>query len=197
MTCPRCQAPAQPSPAVQACGSCGKTFTLRAGRLLDPSVVPPQPDPRAPNVRVKSAGVVLYKMGEVSAFGVSEGVLDPVTGLIPMDQSGVAYPDIYSVAVWRKPDIVRLVVTLLITLPLTALFAVATFSSVGFLILAVPFAALLAYGLWGALGRKVNMVRVVGAYRTVTVRFDGPWWRRRRFHDELLRRAGISPSPIP
>jgi hypothetical protein len=197
LTCPRCNAPAQPAPVAQRCASCGKSFTLRAGRLMDPSVAPQQPDPRVPNVRVKSAGLVLYKMGEVSPYGVSEGVLDPVTGLIPMDQSGVAFPDIYTVAVWRKIDVVRLLVTLFITLPITALLVAGCFATAWLLILALPFLGLLAYGFWGAIGRQAHWLRVVGAYRTVIVRFDAPFWRRQRFHDELLRRAGITPTPIP
>jgi hypothetical protein len=51
--------------------------------------------------------------------------------------------------------------------------------------------------LYLSLGLKAHMVRVVGSTSILTIRFDSPLWRRRRFHDELLRRAGISPSPIP
>ena len=180
------------------CAQCGGAFTLRAGRLVDPAVVPPPADPRAGNVKVTSAGIVLRKMGLVSALGVSEGVLDPVTGMIPIDEQGVAFGDIYTVAVWRKVDVIRLVVNVLIVLPLVVLFlwlGIAVHPIL--LVFGLPFDALLAFGIHGALVARANYARVVGAYRAVTVRFDRPMWRRRRFHDELLRRAGIAPGPIP
>jgi hypothetical protein len=180
------------------CAQCRGVFTLRAGRLIDPAVVPPPWDPHARNVKVTSAGIVLRKMGLVSPLGVSEGVLDPVTGLIPMEESGVAFGDIYTVAVWRKVDVIRLIVNIVLVFPFVALFVFLGMAlHPVLLVVGLPFDALLAFGLHGALVNKVNFARIVGAYRAVTVRFDRPMWRRRRFHDELLRRAGISPTPIP
>jgi hypothetical protein len=44
---------------------------------------------------------------------------------------------------------------------------------------------------------KVHMARIVGSARTIEVRFDSPLWRRKKFHDEMLRRAGIAPCAIP
>ncbi len=198
LTCPRCDAPAQAAATVQACARCAKPFTLRAGPRLDAQVVPPPYDPRSPRIIVKSAGVVLLKRGMLAPEGVSEGTLDPITGMVPMDQSGVLYPDVVSIAVYRKVDVVRIVAACLLPLPLSLLCvygAVAT--SPVILAFGLPFYAIFAYMLWRALGLKANLVRVVGVHRTITVRFDSPLWRRQKFHDELLRRAGVSPSRIP
>jgi hypothetical protein len=79
-------------------------------------VVPPPIDATLPRIEVKSAGIVLMKRGVVAAEGVIGGSLDPIAGLVPMDSSGIRFPDIATVAVWRKIDVVRLVVALLIPL---------------------------------------------------------------------------------
>jgi hypothetical protein len=129
---------------------------------------------------------------------LSEGVLDPVTGLVPLESGGVAYHEIASVAVWRRVDVAQLLVAILLVLPVVLLcLLVAVAGSSGALVVAAPFAAILAFGLWRALSLKAHFVRVVGGNRTVTVRFDTPMSKRLLFHDELLRRAGITPSAIP
>ncbi len=198
LTCPRCGAGATPSPTVQTCGLCKGAFTLRAGALLDPTTPPPPVDPRLPRVVVKSAGIVLMRQGVLAAEGVLEGTLDPFVALIPMDQAGIRYGDIVSVAVWRKIDVLRLVVALVIPVPLTLLLLYAAVASAAaFLIGALPFALISAYMLYRSLGLQAHMMRVAGSTRVLTIRFDSPLWRRRQFHDELLRRAGISSAPIP
>jgi hypothetical protein len=196
--CPRCSAPASPSNAAQPCARCRGLFVLRAGARLDPSAVPPPFDPRLPRIIVKSAGIVLLKRGMVAPEGVSEGTLDPITGMIPMDQAGVLYPDIFTICVWRKIDVVRLVFALVIPVPISLyLLVMAVAVHPAFAIGAAPFVLSSAYMLYRAVGLKANMVRVAGGSRMITIRFDSPMWRRRRFHDELLRRAGLSPSQIP
>jgi hypothetical protein len=195
-TCPKCGSPATPRPDVQTCGSCGCRFTLHAGRLVDPSVVPPQLG-YASTIRVKSGGMVLMKMGEVTPYGISEGTLDPVTGMIPIEQSGILYGDVYSIAVWRTLDVVRLVLALLVPTPIAlGLFWVAL-NVPFFVFFAAFFALLTGWVLYLAVGVRANHMRVVGAYRMVTIRFDGPIWRRRSFHEEAFRRAGIQPPAIP
>jgi len=67
----------------------------------------------------------------------------------------------------------------------------------GMLVPLVFFGAITVLMLVRAIGTQRNYVRVAGVWRTITIRFDAPWWRRKRFHDELLRRAGIAPSAIP
>jgi len=182
---------------VQRCTGCGGDFTLHAGYALDASVRPPPADPRAERIKVRSAGAVTYSMGIVEAYGVSEGMTDPITGLIPIDQSGVAYPDIFTIAVWRKIAVVELVVALLIPLPITLLTLWGSLHAPGLLIVFAFFALILGLMLYRAVSVKANFVRVAGRYRTITVRFDRPLRRRRRFHAELLRRAGVAPSMIP
>ncbi|HEY8038694.1 MAG TPA: hypothetical protein VIF15_02835, partial [Polyangiaceae bacterium] len=108
------------------------------------------------------------------------------------------YPDVITIAVWRKVDVVRLVVALVIPLPVTILLVVGAVTAwLGLLVPAAFFAAIVAYMLYRALGLRAHHLRVAGVWRTITIRFDSPMWRRRRFHDELLRRAGIAPSAIP
>lgn len=146
---------------------------------------------------MKSASVMTYRYGVLESLGVAEGQTDPVTGFIPMDKAGVAYPDVVSLAVWRKPDWVALVVALLVPVPFTLVMAVAAFSTPGFLFAALPFALLSAWMIYLAIGFQRSYVRVVGRYRTLEIRFDRPLLRRRKFHDELLRRCGLPPAAIP
>jgi hypothetical protein len=199
MSCPRCGAETAPARAPQRCAACGGAFALYPGYASDPSVVPPPPDQRRPRVEVKAAGVFQYRLGVVEHIGVSEGATDPITGLIPVEQSGVMYPDIVSIAVWRKPDWMELVIALLVPVPITlSLLAVAILNeSIGAAIPAALFALLSALMIRRAMSTQRHFVRVVGRYRVITVRFDRPGWRRRRFHDELLARAGLPPAPIP
>lgn len=70
-------------------------------------------------------------------------------------------------------------------------------AGVGFLALALPFTLLAAFMIHRAVVRQKNFARICGRYGHVTIRFDRPGWRRRRFHGELLRRAGLRDSPIP
>jgi hypothetical protein len=198
LTCPRCDRPATPSPEVQTCPGCQGAFTLRAGALLDPAVQPPVLDGKVPHVKVKAAGFVLMRMGVVDQHGVAEGPLDPIVGMVPLDKAGVAFGDIFTVAVWRRISVVPLVVSIVLLVPMMALLAYAALPKDPFLlVLGLPLDLLFAFVLYRTVVLKANLVRVVGSARTVRVRFDNPLWRRKKFHDELLRRAGISPSPIP
>lgn len=101
LTCPRCRAPAEPSTTVQSCSKCRRTFMLHAGARVNGSVVPPPVDPTLRRIKTRSAGMVLLKSNIVAPEGVLHGTLDPVTGMIPLDQSGVLFSDIYTIAVWR------------------------------------------------------------------------------------------------
>lgn len=198
LTCPRCDRPATPSPEVQVCPGCRGAFTLRAGALLDPTVRPPVLDAKVPHVKVKAAGFVLMRMGVVDQYGVAEGPLDPIIGMVPLDKSGVAFGEIFTVAVWRRISVVPLVASLVLLLPFVLLVIYAAIPREPFLlVLGLPLDLLFAFVVYRTVVLKANLVRVVGKARTIRVRFDNPLWRRRKFHDELLRRAGISPSPIP
>lgn len=198
MSCPRCFFPAQPAMSVQQCTACRGTFVLYPGAATDPAIVPPPPLPTTQAIRVRSAGAFEYRFGIVEAFGVAEGALDPVIGRVATEKNGIAWPDVISIAVWRKLDVLELVVALLVPVPLALVFWICVImASAGFLFLAVPLSLLGAFMIHRAVVRKKNFVRVCGRYGFVTVRFDRPGWRRLRFHSELLRRAGLRDAPIP
>lgn len=197
-SCPRCGYAANPGPGPQTCQACRNAFALYAGAASDPSIVPPPPHPALETIKVKSAGAWVYRFGVVEPLGIAEGTLDPVIAQMTVDRHGVAWPDVVSIAVWRKPDFVQLGVGMLIPLPLALVGWVSVISAgAWFLILALPFSALAAFMLYRALGRKKHFVRVVGRYGVLEIRFDQPGWRRKRFHAELLRRAGLRDAPIP
>lgn len=198
MSCPRCGHAATPAAGPQTCSSCRGTFALHPGAASDPSVVPPPPHPSLETIRVRSAGAFTYRFGAVEPLGVAEGTLDPVIAVGEMDRNGVAWPDVVSIAVWRKPDWVELVIAILVPIPLALLGWVLVFAaSAGFLFLALPFTLVGAFMVHRAMLRKKHFARVVGRWGPIEIRFDRPGWRRQRFHSELLRRAGLRDSPIP
>ncbi len=196
--CPKCGIGAQAATGILTCTGCGLVYALHAGARADSRVVPVPFDQRAERVKAVSNGIVLRKMALVAPEGVSEGTLDPVTGYIPIEQNGVYFGDIFTIAVWRKVDVLKLVATAILPFPLALLFV-----SLGitqhpvFLAFGAPFVLGTAWMTYRAFKIKVHMARVVGSTRTIEVRFDAPIWRRKKFHDEMLRRAGIAPSPIP
>jgi hypothetical protein len=197
MSCPRCNNTVAPSAEVQRCSRCGGRFTLHAGALLDPTVIPPAVDPALPTIKVKAPGILLTQCA-VTPEGVTQGLLDPVTGMIPLDQAGIAFADILTVTTWRSVDVLGLVVALVIPVPIALVCLVSAVTSTPWaLIGGLPFTLGAALMIHGAVGRQRNFVRVAGGARMITSRFDRPARRRARFHAELLRRAGISPTPIP
>ncbi|HEY3359983.1 MAG TPA: hypothetical protein VGQ83_42420 [Polyangia bacterium] len=197
LTCPRCGAAATPAAGPQQCPRCRGRFALHAGALLDGAVRPPPPDARCDLVKVRWADLVTHHSGLLDGVGVAEGVNDPVTGRIPLETSGVAFADVYTLAVWRRLDVMRLILTLLAPLPLTVLLIAGAFASAWWLIPAALFAALDARLLYQVFGARVCRARIAGRYRTITVRFDQPLRRRRRFHAELLRRCGLAAAELP
>lgn len=197
VSCPLCQSPAQPGHGAQRCTQCNGQFALHAGTLLDQAVSPPTLDHRLPRIKVKSAGLLTYRMGLLEPQGVVEGTLDPVTGAIPMDSVGVLYADIFTVAIWRKVDVGRIVLAVLVPLLLAAMFATGLASSPWFALPTLFFLAIFGVMFYASVFVKKNFVRVAGRNRLFTIRFDRPIWKRRSFHDELLRRAGIPPQQIP
>lgn len=200
LSCPRCSAPAQPSTAVQRCARCGGAFTLQVGYALDPSTPLPPYDRALPSIKVKASVQMVLQTGTVAPEGVMLGELDPVIGLVATNEAGVMFPDVGSVAVHRTVDFVSLVVAVLVPLPIAGgltLIAMQPKTPIGFLVVAGLFGLLAAWMIYRAAFIKKHFVRIVGRYRTLSVRFDTPLRRRRAFHDELLRRAGIAPSPIP
>ena len=196
MTCPRCGAPATPSYEFGPCKACAGVIVLLLGRAVD-GRIQPQATLNDPPIRVKSAGLVLMKQGEVGPYGVSEGTLDPVTGMIPMDQSGVGWNDIRSIAVWRKVDVMSVVAATMLPLPMGLLciaIAIAIPSAVP-AAFGLPFLFIAGYMYYRAIVIRAHWVRIAGVYRTITIRFDRPGRRRHAFYSELLRRAGVPATP--
>jgi hypothetical protein len=197
LSCPRCGALSQPLPEIQQCPGCALRFVLRAGALIDPTVAPPPPDPRVRQITVRWSAIFTIRLATVDAQGIAEGMADPITGFIPLDKSGVAFPDIFTVAVWRKPEVARFIVASLLPLAVLVPTVAAALTEPGFLLVAAPFLLLVLLFAYRAFVVRAHFARVVGRYRAVTVRFDRPFWRRRPFYEELMRRAGIGLGPIP
>lgn len=198
MSCPHCGRPSTPAAGPQSCEGCQGVFALYPGAASDPSIVPPPPNPALEIIQVRSAGAATYSFGAVEPYGVAEGMLDPVIAVGEVSRNGIAWSDIASIAIWRKLDIVELVIALLIPVPLALLFWFLVFATgAGFLALSVPFSALATFMIYRAVGRKKHFVRVVGRWGAIQIRFDRPGWKRKRFHSELLRRAGLRDAPIP
>jgi hypothetical protein len=196
-SCPRCDAPSTPSRAVQTCARCGGAFTLHAGAAHDPSIVLPPPNAIVPIVKVRSAGLATHHFGVIEPLGVAEGELDPIIASVALDKSGVAWGDVVSIAVWRKPDWVELAVAIVLAAPFSLGLLAGSFALPGLLVVSLPLTLLTGWMIYRALKIQKNYARIVGRYRTITIRFDRPGRRRRLFHGELLRRAGLPDAPIP
>jgi hypothetical protein len=196
LSCPGCRARATPGPSAQRCGNCGRRFSLHIGFALDPSVPVPAHDRRLPTIRAKSSSL---KSVVISPDGILEAQLDPVVGLLPLEQSGVLFPDVASIAIWRRIDWVQLIVGVLVPLPIAMICTLAT--AVGapwpVLLVGTVFGALAAFMIYRAVVVRAHHARIVGRWRTLTIRFDAPFWNRRAFHRELLRRAGAGEAEIP
>jgi hypothetical protein len=201
LTCPWCSAPAVPQPVPQQCGGCRRSFTLSAGPALDASVIAPPPHPAARPYKIKWSIVMTYRFATLDPGGVSSGTLDPVIGLAPIDQAGIAFPDVVSIAVWRKLALVDCIVGVLVPVPIALFFAwgaiavamkgpgVAAVLGVIAIVFGLIAAMLLRRGF--VLGRR--QVRIVGRWASFTVPFE----RAPVFHAELFRRCGIVAPPIP
>src|SRR5262245_4986082 len=123
LVCPECGVPAA-SVGGQACARCGLSFVALPGHASDPSIVPSHPQSNQFQVQVKAQRLVLPHYGVLEPMGVAAGKLDPIVAMVPLDQSGVMYPHIVSLALWRKIDWTELVVALLIPIPLGALLMI-------------------------------------------------------------------------
>ncbi|MGC4115023.1 MAG: hypothetical protein QM765_10515 [Myxococcales bacterium] len=198
LQCPRCGAAAKPADSVQRCGKCRLRFVLRAGAFLDRAVQPPPLDPRAEVVIVKSSGA-LRRYGRLDPDALVEGALDPLFARLPMTTTKLSYRAIYTLAVWRQIPWRSALAVLLIPVPFTwALFSVWRADPLpGLLAMTLAMAALTLGSLASIFLVQSHYVRAVGAHETLLVRFDRPLFRRKKFHDELLRRSGLSPSPLP
>ena len=186
---------------MQRCGRCGRAFSLVAGPAFDVSVQPPPYDPTARRVSFKWSLIAVVLFAALEPRGVTTGMLDPVVGLAPINQTEVSYWDVVSIAVWRKPALLEAIAAILVPVPI-ALFAAygvlvslrgdpafAAVCGAGFVVFGLLAAILLRRAL--IVGRR--QARIIGRLGTVTVPFDG----KRAFYNELFRRCGLPAAPIP
>jgi hypothetical protein len=193
LSCPRCSAPVD-RPGPQTCPRCGRAFTLYVGPALDPTLTA---SPSGPKLQVKSPGFFLMRYGVLDERGIAEGNLDPIIGHLPIDTQGIAWHDIASIAVHRAPAWTDLIVAVLVPLPITIGLGLLAIEAPFAGVFAAIFALIAGFLIWRGYGVQACRARVIGRYRTIDVRFDRPFWRRQAFHDELVRRAGGSPGPMP
>ena len=198
-TCPRCRSPAAPNVAPQRCESCGQRFTLVAGWAGDPSVRPGDPATHRRGFKVKTSGLLLMHQIELEATAFAWGDLDPVVGVARLQSSRVSYPDTVSVAVWRRPNWSRLVANLALGLPLVVgSFVGAATESAAWLVLGVPTLAIMALGIYGAVGHQMQSVRIVSATGEKEFRLRRGGRRGHRFAREALQRvSGQSIDAMP
>jgi hypothetical protein len=201
LTCPWCGAAANPSPAPQACSACRKRFTLTAGPALDPSLaVPP---PVAPVFYTQWSAVVTYKFARLEPMGVTSGTLDPVVAMAPMDQAGMAYSDVASIAVWRRIAWAEPIIAVLVPAPI-ALFMLFLAVSVAMnhafggaavmSIIGLAFGALAAFMIRRGVVLGRRNLRVTSRWnQSMTIPFE----RVPAFCDQLFARCGLPPPPLP
>ncbi len=200
LACPHCRARATLRVGPQACERCQRRFTLTAGPALDPGIVPPPPHPQTPKIWSRWSAVVTYQFATLDPIGVTSGTLDPVVAMAPIDQVGIAFRDVASIAIWRTIGWTQAIVGVLVPLP------IALFSLYGALLsLNAPKAAAFFAGValvFGAIAfilvRRgvvvgIRHARVVGAGRALTLRFE----KSPAFHAELFRRCGLAPPQLP
>jgi hypothetical protein len=164
-------------------------------------VVAPPPHPSAFPIDLKWSIVVTYRFARLEHGGITSGTLDPVVGMAAIDQVGIAFPDVVSIAVWRRLGWVDCIIGTLVPLPITLLCLWATILAVPrspggaavFGVLAIVF-GLFAFFLFrrgAVVGHR--QARIVGRYGTVTV----PFSNSAAFHHELFRRCGLLPPAVP
>jgi hypothetical protein len=197
LACPRCQAPATCAPEPQACAKCGRRFALHAGALVDATVKAPPADPQSKRVKVRAAGLLLFHAGILEPDSIQEGTLDPVIGRLPVNSTSIGYGNIYTVAFWRSIDVVHAILNAVAWVA-TVVFAIGGLREPGVLFCGIPFTVFTIWWTVRIYGVRRWHARVIGLKgQTIAVRFDKPWWNRRRFHRELLRRCGIPGSRMP
>jgi hypothetical protein len=195
-------APVNPSPVAQSCPGCRRKFTLTAGPALDGSLVPPPVHQAAPGIRLKWSMVVTYCFAALDQGGIMSGTLDPVVALAPIEQKGIAYADVVSIAIWRKINWLELVLGVLVPVPIALFSAWAAIlivmKEVGvafaiFAAIALAFGLLAAWIIHRAVAIGRRSARIVGRWASFTVPFD----RSLAFYEELFRRCGLAAPPIP
>lgn len=201
--CPSCATPAS-GPGPQVCGRCGLRFALYPGYAADPSVVPPPPQGNVERIKVKAPGAFMMRFAVLEPFGVADGDLDPLIAQAELSKSGIGFPDVVSITLYRKPDFIDVGVATVLAAPIalgTLWGAIALLSrgasAGGLIVLAIALLFVAGTGFLYFRGLKIqkHLVRVIGRNHKLDLRIDrGP---RDRFRLELLRRVGLPPVDMP
>lgn len=198
-TCPKCNAALSPSPQKQRC-TCGLELVFRHGALSDSSVkVSPQPG--AKELKLKAPGLIVVSQAVLRPDAIGFGALDPVLGRFPIDEKGVRFEHLYSVALWRQLNIADMVTFLLISLPVgLGSLAGMIFSKgepVSF-ICGLPFLLLSIFHGNRVFGARATRMRIVGFKdRTLNVEFIGRAGKRAEFVSEFFARSGLGSVELP
>ncbi|MBL8909790.1 MAG: hypothetical protein JNM17_03705 [Archangium sp.] len=198
-TCPKCNAALVPSPHKQTC-ACGLELVFRHGALSDGSVrVSPQPG--AKELKLRAPGLVVVSQAVLRHDAIGYGALDPVIGRFPIDEKGVRFEHLYTVAVWRQLNIASLVTFILISVPLglgSLLGMVFSKGEPASFICGLPFLLLAAFHGYRVLGARATRMRVIGFKdRTLNIEFTGSLGKRREFVGEFFSRSGLGSVELP
>ena len=171
---------------------------------MDAAVVPAPFHPAAPRIALRWSVVVSYRFATLEPPGIHSGMLDPIAGVSPIEQTSIAYGDVVSIAVWRRLAIVDCIVALLVPLPIAlfcgwiaivALLAPGrpwgVFGVCAAIALVMASVAVLLVRRGVVIGRQ--QARIVGRWGSCTV----PLHTSAAFHDELFRRCGVARPPVP
>ena len=184
--CPRCGVLVLPAAREQSCPGCKKRITLALGKASEPKLALPE---AGAQLVAKSAGLMHREKHVVGPQGISSGQLDVAIGLVQTNERGIGYDHIHSLATWKSVDWALFGLTTLVPVPISALFLAIAFPEG--LLGAIPFALISAFGYWRSISVGKRRMRVVGENVILSLRYDQPWWRHRKFRLEAFRRAGI------
>jgi hypothetical protein len=201
LSCPWCGAPSTPAPGTLICERCARRFTLTVGPALDGRIAVPPPHPATARITIRWSIVVTYQFATLDPIGVMSGTLDPVIAVAPMDQSGIAFTDVLSIAVWRQVAWSQLFGGLVFPLPFGLLAAWGAIlgarkdpgSAAIIGVIALALLSLFAFFLRRAFVVGRRNVRIVGRHRSFTI----PVQTNRWFYDELFRRCGLLAPEVP
>ena len=188
VSCPKCQGAIDLDNDV--CSACNLGVKLQFGCLADGRVVPPPFE--SFEVKVKNAGFVTRTQSIAGRMGIRSGDLDPVMGMVPMDERNIPWNDIFTVTTWKTINWRMLIATLLLLAPLSLLFFAVSITTPGFLIAAVPSALVTAAFVRKSLTTGARHMRVCGGRLMFKFRYDTYFSRWKQFEDETRRRSGIA-----
>lgn len=194
LTCPWCRTgEATRDQVSQRCGDCGKPFRFHVGCWLDKRIQPP--GIHGPAITARFSGLLQHRRAEVGLEGITLSNLDPVVAMSAIDGETVFYDELVSLTTWNRWDKMTLAIGTLFFLPIALLLGGAVLDEAGWMIVGVPWWLATAGVYWRGIGAGASYMRACSFDQTLEFRFDVPIWRRKRFYQEALQRAGIPDPP--